>query len=119
MPGYVTTGKRVSDIRLCPLFSGWGDDAPPFLEAARCQRDIGSDAHVISPDALGNPVVGCTRAVTDGNHAHVRHARRPYRSRAIGDHENFKPKARRHAVDLLAHRARITVDVNVSQLSAR
>jgi hypothetical protein len=28
MPGYITTGKRVSDIRLCPLLSGRGDEAP-------------------------------------------------------------------------------------------
>jgi|SRR5690242_14717347 hypothetical protein len=77
MPGYITTGKRISDIRLCPLFPGRGDDARPFFEATRCQRDIGSDAHVSSPDALGNPVVGCIRAVADENHAHVRRARRP------------------------------------------
>src|ERR1700719_1841273 len=54
----------------------WRASLAPFLEAARCQRDIGSAAHVSSPDALGNPVVGCIRAVTDQYHAHVRHARR-------------------------------------------
>ncbi len=34
----------------------------------------GSNAHVSSPDALGNPVVCCIRAVADENHAHIRHA---------------------------------------------
>ncbi|HEX3471985.1 MAG TPA: hypothetical protein VHT28_12460 [Silvibacterium sp.] len=33
--------------------------------------------------------------------------------------ENFDLETRRHAVDLLAHRAGITIDVNVSQFSAR
>ena len=32
MPGYITTGKRVSNIRLCPLFSSRGDDARSFFE---------------------------------------------------------------------------------------
>jgi hypothetical protein len=30
VPGYITTGKRVSDIRIGPLFSGWEDDALLF-----------------------------------------------------------------------------------------
>ena len=68
MPGYLATGKRVSDIRLYPLFSGRGDDARSFLETAGCQRDVGSDAYVCGPDALGNPVVGCIRAVVDENY---------------------------------------------------
>jgi hypothetical protein len=34
MSGYFTTGKRVTDIRYRPLFSGWGDDARAFFEAA-------------------------------------------------------------------------------------
>src|SRR5208282_1812363 len=41
------------------------------------------------------------------------------RSRAIGDDENIEPKAPRYAVDLLTHWARITINVNVSQLPAR
>src|ERR1700719_3694776 len=116
MPGYFTTGKRVSDIRPRPLFSGRGDDARPFLEATRYQRDIGSDAHVSSPDALDNPVVCCIRAIADENHAHVRHPSGPNRSGAVRDDENFDLETRCHAVDLLAHRAGITINVNVSQL---
>src|SRR5580704_12575316 len=116
MPGYITTGECVSDIRLRPLFSGRGDDARAFLETARCQRDIGSDAHVHGPDARGNPVVGCICSVADENHAHVRHPRGPNRSGAVRDDENFDLETRRHAVDLLAHRAGITINVNVSQL---
>ena len=64
MSSYITTGKRVSDICLRPLFSGRGDDARAFLETARCQWDVGSDAYVRGPDTLGNPVVGCIRALS-------------------------------------------------------
>jgi hypothetical protein len=118
MSGYVTTSERVSDIRFCPLFSDRGHDARSFFEAARGQRDIGSNAYVHSPDALGNPVVGCICSVANENHAHVRHARWPDRAGAIRDNENFDLETRRHAVDLLTHRARITIDVNVSQIPA-
>jgi len=34
VPGYLTTGKRVSYIRLRPLFASRGDDPREFLEAA-------------------------------------------------------------------------------------
>jgi hypothetical protein len=34
MPGYLTTGKRVSYIRLRPLVASRGDDPREFLEAA-------------------------------------------------------------------------------------
>ena len=37
----------------------------------------------------------------------------------LGDHENIKLEVCRHGVDLVTDRARITIDVNVSQLSAR
>jgi hypothetical protein len=108
------TGECISYIRLRPLFSGWGDNACPSFEAARCQRYIGSDARIRRPDAFGNPVVGCICSVADENRAHVRRPGRPDWSRAIRDNENFDLETRRHAVDLLAHRARITIDVNVS-----
>jgi hypothetical protein len=119
MPGYITTGKSGSDIRIYPLLSDRGDDARSFFEAARGQRDIGSDAYVLGPDALGDPIVGCICSVADENHAHVRHPRWPDRSGAIRDDENFDLEPRRDAVNLLAHRARITIDVNVSQLLVR
>jgi hypothetical protein len=119
VPGYITTGKRISDIRICPLFSGRGDDARSFFEAARCQWDIGGDGYVHGPDALGNPIVGCICRVADKNHAHARHPGWPDGSGAIRDNENFDLETRRHAVDLLAHRARITIDVNDSQLLVR
>ena len=35
------------------------------------------------------------------------------------DNKNIKLKASRYAIDLLAHRARITIDMDVSQLPAR
>ena len=33
-PGYFATDKRIADICFRPVFSGRGDDARPFLEAA-------------------------------------------------------------------------------------
>jgi hypothetical protein len=51
-------------------------------------------------------------------HSQVRGTWRPDWSRAIGDDKNVKLKASRHAVYLLAHRARITIDIDVSQLPA-
>jgi len=65
--GYLTTSKCISYIRFRPLFSGRRDDAPPFFEAARGQRDIGGNAHVRGLDAFGDPVVGCIRPVADEN----------------------------------------------------
>jgi hypothetical protein len=53
VPGYIATGKRISDIRICPLFSSRGDDARSFFEAARGHRDIGSDAYVHGRRDLG------------------------------------------------------------------
>jgi hypothetical protein len=38
---------------------------------------------------------------------------------SVRDNENLEFKARRHAVDLLPHRARITIDINISQLPIR
>jgi hypothetical protein len=37
----------------------------------------------------------------------------------IGDNENIEPKARCHAINFLADRACVTIDIDVSQLSAR
>jgi hypothetical protein len=71
------------------------------------------------PRWLCNPVVGCVCSVADEDHAHVRRPRWPDWSRTVGHDENIEPKARRHTVDLLAYRARVTVDKNLSQLAAR
>ena len=68
---------------------------------------------------LRNPVVGRVCAIADQDHSYVRGIWRPDGARAVRDHENIKPKACRHAVDFLPHRARITVDVDLSQLPAR
>jgi hypothetical protein len=57
VPSDLTTGERIPDIRLRPLFSGRRDDARPFLEAAGCQRDIGGDAYVDGSDVLYDPIV--------------------------------------------------------------
>ena len=83
------------------------------------QWDIGGYANVRGGDALRNPILGCICTVADKNHPHIRGLWRPDGSRAVGDYENVEPKTPRHAVDFLAHRARITIDVNVSQLPAR
>ena len=74
---------------------------------------------VVYNDLRSNPVVGCICSVANENHAHVRHARWPDRAGAIRDNENFDLETRRHAVDLVAHRARISIDVNVSQILVR
>jgi hypothetical protein len=91
----------------------------PFLR----QREASGISEVthtsVGSDALGNPVIGCIRVLADENHAHVWGSRRPDWSRAIRDNENVEPKTHRNAVDLLAHRARVTVDVKVCQWSAR
>jgi hypothetical protein len=34
VPSYLSTGKRIADICLCPIPSGRGGNAGPFLEAA-------------------------------------------------------------------------------------
>jgi len=118
MPGYLTTGKRIAYIRLRPMLAG-GDDVRALFETARCQRDIRGDAYVGGRDALGNPFIGRVRAVADYDHTHIRDAWRPDWSRAVGDNKNIQPKARRHAVDLLPHRARITIHVDDGQTPAR
>ena len=53
VPGYLTTGERISDTRFCPFFSARGDDPHPLFEASGCQRDVGGNAHVHGPGALG------------------------------------------------------------------
>jgi hypothetical protein len=68
---------------------------------------------------LRNPIIGGIRAVADENHAHVLGPWRPNRSGPVGDHEHIEPEARRHAVDFLAHRASVAVNINDSQLAAR
>jgi hypothetical protein len=119
VPGYLSTGERITYIRQCPLFANRGDASRAFFEAACCQRDIRGDAYVGSRDVLCNPVVGRVCAFTHQNHTHVRGAWRPDRSRAVGDDQNIEAQARRHAVDLLPHRACITIDVDFSQLPVR
>jgi hypothetical protein len=119
MPRYLTTGKRVAYIRLRPVFVSWGNGARTLFETARCQRDIRGDAYVGGRDVLCNPVAGRICAFAHQNHSHVGSARRPDRSRAVGDSENMELQASRHAIDLLAHRARITIDVDFSQLPVR
>ena len=118
MPRDLATDKRVTYIRLRPMFTGRGDDARPNFETACCQRDIGGDAYVDGRDVLCNPVISRVCSVADQDHAHVRGAWWPDRSGAIGDNKNVKSKACRHAVDFLPHRARITIDVDVSQTLA-
>ena len=68
--------------------------------AEMCSAIQSSAASALSP----------TRTIT-----HVRGAERPDRSRAVKDDQNIEAQARRHAVDLLPHRACITIDVDISQ----
>src|SRR5271166_5386525 len=101
------------------MFASRGDNASPIFETACCQRDVGGDAYVDGRDVLCNPVIGRICVIADHDHAHVRGTWRTDRSRAVGDNENIKPKASCHAVYLLPHRARITIDVDFSQTLAR
>ena len=96
-----------------------GETARPHFETARCQRNIRGHTDVDSRDALRNPIVGRVCTVTDENHPHVRGHGWTDWSRAIGDHKNIELKARRNAVDLLAYRTRITIQVNVGHVSAQ
>ena len=119
MPGYLTTGKRIAYIRLRPMLAGGGDDARALFETARCQRNIRGDAYVGGRDVLCNPVIGRVRAIAHQDHSHFRDTWRSDWPRAIGDDESIELKTRRDAVNLLPHRARITIDINFSQLPAR
>jgi hypothetical protein len=53
--------------------------------------------------------IGRVSAIAGQDHSHDRGAWRLDRARTVGDNENVQPKASRHAVDFLAHRARITI----------
>jgi len=68
---------------------------------------------------LSNPVVGRVSSVADRDHAQVRSAWRRDRARAVGDNEHIELEASCYTVDLLPHRARISININVGQLSAR
>jgi hypothetical protein len=65
---------------------------------------------------LHNPVVGRVCAVADENHAHIRHPWWPNGARAVRHDKNVELQTSRYAVGLLTHWARITIDVNVSQI---
>jgi len=67
---------------------------------------------------LRNPVVGRVRSVADQDYAHIRSAWRPDRARAVGDYEHIELEACCYTVDLLPHRARIGINVNIGQLPA-
>src|ERR1700751_538384 len=43
VPGYLSTGERITYIRQWPLFANRGDDARAFFETACCQRDSRGD----------------------------------------------------------------------------
>ena len=64
---------------------------------------IGGDADVVGRNMLCNPVISRICCIADQDHSYVRGARRPERSRAIGDNEDVKPKTSRYAIDLLPH----------------
>ena len=68
---------------------------------------------------FNDPVVDRIRTIAHQDHVHVQSTRRPDWSRPVGDDVNIEPKARRHAVDLLAYRTGIAINVDVSHLRAR
>ena len=95
-----------------PVMAGRRDGARGAAEAARGQRDIGGDADIGGGDPLGDPVIRGIRRGTDDDHLHVRKARRADRARTVGDDEHGHADTGRDAVDLLAHRAGIGVDID-------
>ena len=125
---FVPSSRRCRAIsrpaRALPIFAGVhclpvGETTrAPFLR----QRDASGISEVTHTfngrDVLCNPVISRICGIADQDHSYVRGARRPDWSRAIGDNENVKPKTSRYAVDLLPHRARITIDVDVNQTPA-
>ena len=65
----------------------------PILLLAGLVTDTRGVAHPAArrQSAFLNPVVRCIGPITNERHPHVRGSRRPYRSRAVGDNENFEP----------------------------
>ena len=65
----------------------------PILLLAGPVTDTRGAAHPAArrQSAFLNPVVRCIGPITNERHPHVRGSRRPYRSRAVGDNENFEP----------------------------
>ena len=90
----------------------------PFLRQ-RAASGISEVTHTSAAEICSAIQSLAVCAVGHQNHSHVRGTWRPDRSRAVGDNQNIELKARRHTVDLLPHRARITIDVDISQLQAR
>jgi hypothetical protein len=96
-----------------------GDTTRASFLRHREARGISEVTHTSAAEMCSTiQVVGCVCAIADQDHSHIRCTWRPDWSRPVGDDENIEPKARRHAIDLLPHRARITIDVDVSQLPA-
>src|SRR5260370_8043512 len=68
VPGYLSTGERITYIRQCPLFANRGDAARAFFETACCQRDIRGDAYVAGRDVLSTPAVAPLSPFTHHTH---------------------------------------------------
>ena len=89
-----------------------------FGQAARGQRDIGGDADIGGRDALGDPVIRRVRRRVHDDHLHVRQAGRTDWTRAVRDDEHREREAGGHAVDFLADRAGVGVNVDGSHTGA-
>src|SRR6266478_4790362 len=118
MPGHLAAGQRVADIVRRPMLARGRNGPGTLRQAARGQRDVGCDADVSLPYALGNPIVRRVRALAHDDHAHIGPARRQNRPRAVGDDEDLEAQAIGHAIDLLAHRAGIAIDIDIAHASA-
>src|SRR5947199_10738397 len=110
MPLQVADGKRHADSVLREWLTGWSEYPCSFREAARRQRNIGSDADVVRADVLGDPVIRGVRART---HNHMMEQWIGARAQSAVAHEmHDKAVSRRHALHFAFHRAGIAVDID-------
>ena len=112
MAGELAAGQRVADIVRRPDPAVRGEGAGALGESARGERNVGGDADIAGGDLRGDPVIGGVGRVADRDHPDIRQAGRADRPREVGDDENGQAEPGRDAVDLLAHRAGIAIDVD-------
>ena len=114
MARHLAAGQRVADVVAVPDLAGRGDGARSLGQATRCQRNIRRHADIGRRDPLGDPVIGRIRLVSHHDHANIVLAGRPDRTRTVGDDEDLQRQAAGHAIDLLADRAGIAIDIDIA-----
>ena len=113
---YFAAGKCISYIRFCPLFSGRRDDARPFLrqrEASGISEVTHTSVAPMCSAIQSSSALSPTRTMLTFDAPGGRIGREPLETT-----KTLTLRRAANAVDLLAHRTRISIDVNVSQVSA-